>query len=283
MTLPKQTITLDGNLLTYSDVGRADAPPLILIHGWLSYRGVWRQTIEAFKEHYRCVAVDLLGFGDSDKPAEADYSIEAQGRRVLKLADALGIRQFTVIGHSMGGQIALCIASILAPERVTKVVSVSGVVAARLMPFVEKFTYKSVALAKSMPVLYDIMRWLLRYRWVAYSPSGFRTWFYRMDVLPFEDWATDRYMAFQPGIHHAVYWAGEAIHGLNLTAHLPRITSPTLAIFGCQDAVVPVSDGELVKKHVPNGQLALLDQCGHFPMYEMPERYTAILSDFLAA
>jgi 2-hydroxymuconate-semialdehyde hydrolase len=99
------TFTFDNHQLTYTTAGHADAPPLLLIHGWLSYRGVWQQTMEAFKDSHYCVAIDLLGFGNSDKPADADYSIAAQGQRVLQLANALGIDRFTLMGHSMGGQI----------------------------------------------------------------------------------------------------------------------------------------------------------------------------------
>jgi len=96
------TITSDNHKLTYTKVGHSDAPPLLMIHGWLSYRGVWRQTADAFKNSHYCVAIDLLGFGNSDKPADADYSIAAQGQRVLQLADALGFDRFTLMGHSMG-------------------------------------------------------------------------------------------------------------------------------------------------------------------------------------
>ncbi len=283
MTQPHQSLTLDGHQLTYTTAGNPAAPPVMLLHGWMSYRGVWQGTIAALQDRYYCVAVDLLGFGDSDKPHDADYGICAQGQRVLQLADALGWERFPVIGHSMGGQIALCIASMLAPRHITCVISVAGVVSARLTPFVETVNYKLIALSQVFPQLFAVLRRLSRHRWVVYSPlSGFKTWFYRVNAVPFEDWALDRDMAFQPQGCRAAYRAGQAIHALDLSSQLNRITAPTLAIFGRQDGVVRVTDGQLVEQQVPHGRLVLIDECGHFPMYEKPQQYLAAVQAFLS-
>jgi pimeloyl-ACP methyl ester carboxylesterase len=248
----------------------------------MSYRGVWRQTLEALQANHYCVAIDLLGFGDSDKPCEADYSLQTQGQRVLQLADALGWERFTLMGHSMGGQIALCIASMLALDRIQQLISVAGVVSARLTPFVENVNYRLIAVSRKLPQMFTLMRWLSRQRWIVCLPlSGFRTWFYRPEIVPFENWRLDREMAFQPQGHFAAYQAGRAIHALDLTSHLPRITAPTLAICGQQDAVVRLSDGHLIEQHVPNGRLVVIDQCGHFPMYEQPAQYLVAVRTFL--
>jgi pimeloyl-ACP methyl ester carboxylesterase len=272
------TFTCDNHQLTYTTAGHADAPPLLLIHGWLSYRGVWRQTMEAFKDSHYCVAIDLLGFGNSDKPTDADYSIAAQGQRVLQLADTLGIDRFALMGHSMGGQIALCIASMLAPTRVAKLVSVAGVVSARLTPSVEQVNVRMVAFGARVPQIYPLSRWFFRYKWFVHST--FQAWFHNMDAVPLDEWATDRYMAFQPGVHISAHKAAQAIHTLNLTSQLAKITSPTLAIAGQQDAVVPVSDSHLIKQYVPDSRLVLIEECGHFPMYEKPQQYLETLRAF---
>lgn len=273
------TITSDNHKLTYSTVGHSDAPPLLMIHGWLSYRGVWRQTAEAFKDSHYCVAIDLLGFGNSDKPADADYSIAAQGQRVLQLADALGFDRFTLMGHSMGGQIALCIASMLAPARVAKLVSVAGIVSAGLMPAIEQVNGRLAALGTRVPQVNTFSRWLFRNKW--FVRYGYKSWFHNIDALPLDEWAMDRYMALQPGIHISSYKALQAIHALNLTSYLTKIASPTLAIAGQQDAVVPVSDSHLIKQYVPDSRLALIDECGHFPMYEKTQQYIEASRAFL--
>lgn len=269
----------DGHRIVYATSGCPDAPPLLMIHGWFSHRGVWRRTVDAFEDSHYCVTADLLGFGDSDKPQDGDYGIKAQAQRILHLADAIGLDTFTLLGHSMGGQISLCIASLLAPQRVNKLSVVSGVVTAQLSPLVERLIYREVTLGAGLPCLYAFVRWLSRYRWCSYF--HFRSWFYRMDALPFDDWEVDRRMALQPGIHIPAYKAGQAIHGLNLTAHLTRIAAPTLAIFGRQDGTVPVSDGYLIQQYVPDSRLVLIDECGHFAMYEQPNQYLNALRAFL--
>lgn len=234
--------------------------------------------MEAFKDSHYCVAIDMLGFGNSDKPADADYGIAAQGQRVLQLANALGLDQFTLMGHSMGGQIALCIASMLAPARVTKLVSVDGIVSARLMPKIEQVNGGLAAVGAKITPLSSISRWLIRYKW--FVRSSFKPWFYNIDAVPLDEWATDRSVAFQPGMQIPSYKALQGIHALNLTPHLTKITSPTLAIAGQQDAVVPVSDSRLIKQCVPNSQLVLIDECGHFPMYEKTQQFIEALRAF---
>jgi pimeloyl-ACP methyl ester carboxylesterase len=164
MTQTEQPRTPDGYTLVYTIAGQPGALPVMMVHGWLSHRGVWRQTIDALQDSHCCVAIDLLGFGDSDKPARADYSIPAQGRRVLQLADALGWERFALMGHSMGGQIALCIASMLAPHRITQLVSVAGGVSARLNPYLDKVVYKFIALGKAFPPAFALFRRVSRYR-----------------------------------------------------------------------------------------------------------------------
>lgn len=273
------TCQIEGHTLAYDTAGDPAAPPVILLHGWMSYRGVWRGTAAALQDRYFCVAVDLLGFGDSDKVKGADYGILAQGRRVLALADALGFERFTLIGHSMGGQIALGTAARLAPDRITRLVSVAGVVTGRLSPLVTWLHSPSIRFSEVCPPWFDLLRWLSGYRWNRHI--SFRPWFYQMDCLPYDMWAEDRRRAFQPGAAVASGPAGRAIHTCDLTPHLSGITAPTLVIFGRQDGTVPVRDGRLVAEHVPGARLVLIDACGHFPMYEQPDAYTMALDDFL--
>jgi pimeloyl-ACP methyl ester carboxylesterase len=273
------SITLEGHEIRYVEAGDPALPPLILIHGWLSHHGVWNQTIQALASSYHCVAVDLLGFGSSDKPDDADYSIPAQGQRIVQIAHQLGFDRFAVVGHSMGGQIALCIASMLVPECITRVVSVSGVVKNRLQPYCERIVYPQIALGAALPWGYELISRLDRYRWFAHWEH--RPWFYKMDSIPFEAWAIDREMATQRSIHLSAHKAGQAMHALDLTSHLSQIVAPTLVIFGHEDGTVPVQHGYTVKQQVPSSKLVLIEHCGHFPMYEKTQAYLDALSLFM--
>ncbi len=180
----------------------------------------------------------------------------------------------------MGGQTSLYVTAVLAPERVTKLVDVAGVVVGKLCAGPKWGIYPGVAFGKGQPWFYRLFGKLSRFR--AFMPiSTFRFWFYDLKALSFESWEIDRQMATQPGIHISVYEAGQAIHNLNLTPQLSKISVPTLIIFGQQDANVPVSDGHLAAQHIPDSRLVLIDRCGHFPMYEQTEHYLEALRDFL--
>lgn len=271
--------TSQGHRLTYSTMGQPENPPIIMIHGWFSHRGVWETTMQHYAEHHYCIAIDLLGFGESNKPSTNEYTIEAQAKRVLELIDNLGFDQFILVGHSMGGMISLYIAAELAPDRVIKVVSVAGVVTNRLHRRVEWLAYPLVALTYYAPIVGRITNYLSQYRWAAHSV--FRSWFYKMDNPPFDTWAKDRWYATNDQMSNSGYWAGQAIHHMDLTDRLKQIKAPTLAIFGKQDGTVHVSDGRLVDEQVPDSSLALIDQCGHFPMYEQPDAYLRAMGEFI--
>jgi pimeloyl-ACP methyl ester carboxylesterase len=275
----KQFLPVEGGRIAYTLAGDPDAPPLILIHGWLSHGGVWRTLADMLQQKYACVMIDLLGMGDSDKPADGDYSIAAQCRRVLALADALGMGRFALMGHSMGGQIALCIAGQLAPERVVALVDVSGVATGKLMPYVTNFILPRMRMALGLPWVWKLTRWYSQ--WPLMARFEFSDWFYRSQNLPFADWAIDRHYAMQPEMHTSAYRAGQAIIAADLTADLPSITAPTLVLFGAQDAVVPLSEGETVARAVPGASLKVLDKCGHFPMMEQVDQTRAIIKSFL--
>jgi pimeloyl-ACP methyl ester carboxylesterase len=125
-----------------------------------------------------------------------------------------------------------------------------------------------VRLVERAPALYRLQGWLCR--WPAYARFTFRPWFYDMNNPAWPDWEIDRRMAQQPELHLSAVRAGQAIHAADLTPWLPKISAPTLAIFGRQDGVVPISDGELVQRLVPAGRLALIERCATSPCTSKP-------------
>jgi len=99
--------------------------------------------------------------------------------------------------------------------------------------------------------------------------------------LPFGDWESDRRYATDPSVAHSTVRAWKSLNATNLTPLLKNITAPTLVIFGKQDGTVPVAQAHLFKEQLPAAQLVLIDQCGHFPMYEKFDEYIAPLQKFL--
>jgi len=79
-----RSIEIDGCQIAYTEAGSDSNPPVLLLHGIMSHRGVWSRTIETLQQNFCCVAIDHLGFGDSNKPRDGNYSIQKQAERPFK-------------------------------------------------------------------------------------------------------------------------------------------------------------------------------------------------------
>ncbi len=273
---------LNGELLAYATAGDPSAPPLILVHGWTCHKFVWRHVLEALAADFYLIAVDLLGHGESAAPPKGDYSIAAQGQRVLALADQLGIRRFALMGHSMGGLISLSIASTLAPERVTRLIDVAGIVSGRATPRLILLNGALVLLPMLFPSYIHVQRTSMEH-YPRLGKFGFWVWFADMDAQPYAAWAQDRHYATRPDACHARWKAGLATLGTNISHRLGNVSAPTLIVFGARDGAVSTREGALVAAKVPNSCFLLFEGCGHFPMLEQPERFIAAVCAFLKA
>ena len=119
--------TIGGVRVHYQEAGDEQAPPLILIHGFISSNLVWSDVfLPLAAAGYRVIAPDLPGYGYSDKPADGRYTINSQAHAVLRLMDRLGIEKATIVGASYGGAIAATLA-LDNPERVERLVLVGAV------------------------------------------------------------------------------------------------------------------------------------------------------------
>lgn len=271
----RQFVVIDGQKIAYIAVGNPANPPVLLVHGWLSHAGVWRQTLAQLQQHYYCISLDLLGHGYSDKPTRGDYSIAANAERVLKVAQRLGFDQFTYIGHSMGGMIGLHLA-IHHPQRITRLVNVAGVVTGKLSLYILIVYLPILLVGNFIPSIWMITRFFVRFRW--YREIFDRPIFYSYRPA-YGD--IDRQMALVKGIEVPAYQELAAIRKVNLADQLGTVQTPILTIFGKQDGTVPMSEGLLVKTCLPQSQLRLFDQCGHTPMVEQTDSYLDSLRAFL--
>ncbi|MFN8529519.1 MAG: alpha/beta hydrolase [Anaerolineae bacterium] len=277
----KRYFTHDGQRIAYlttDDGGEAaDRPVLLMVHGWLSHAGIWKWTMDSLRDQYRCAAIDLLGHGHSDKPPKGDYRIAAQAARVLALADALGVKKFGVVGHSMGGQIALYLA-IHYPDRIERVVSVSGVANGRLSGYLRRVVSPIFWLGAVFPPVWAISRRMVNVAW--YRAIFDYALYDNFRAIPAD--SLDRRMALIKGIEIPAWRDLQAIAAVDLTPDLPRITAPVGVLFGCRDRTVPIENGRLVAEKVPGARMITLDECGHAPMTEQPKAYLAALRTLLS-
>lgn len=272
-------LQIENEHIAYTATGSPTNPPIIFVHGLMSHRGVWSRTIEILKESFYCIAFDLPGFGDSDKPEDIDYAIAKQAECVLKVADHFGFDKFVVTGHSMGGQISAYLAATLAPERIHKLVFVDGVVTGKLSDHLQNVTRRMVGLGQKIPAVYHLMRPLRN--WKPFAYWAFQSWHCKIKEIPFDSWAIDRDYASRSSIAKSTPKAWASVNATDLTPILKNITASTLILFGKQDGTVPVEQAHLFKEKLPAAQLTIIDPCGHFPMYEAFDIYIQRVQEFL--
>ena len=121
-TSAEHTVTLHGHAFSYTDSGTG--PVLLFIHGLLGSQKQWAHLVDELDEDHRLIVPDLFGHGESAKPV-GDYSLGAHAATLRDLLDRLGIEQVTLVGHSLGGGIAM-VFSYLFPERVERLVLVAS-------------------------------------------------------------------------------------------------------------------------------------------------------------
>jgi len=269
---------LGDHRIAYLTSGDPAKPPLVMVHGWLSHAGFWRQTMQQLDSHFYCIAVDLLGHGHSDKPLAADYSIPAAAARVLALLDALGIGRFAYMGHSMGGFIGKQLAGSIARDRVTRFVDVAGVTTGRLSRYVRTVILPTVIVGRYLPAVWNLSRVGMRYAWYRQIYSDNVVYFTR-HFSEFDSASIQ--MSIQRGVEVPTHHEARGIMTHDTTPLLDKITAPTLIVFGAQDNTVPVIEGQHALKHIPDARLLIYEHCGHIPMEEQPEQFFTDVRTFL--
>ncbi|HNT75778.1 MAG TPA: alpha/beta hydrolase [Anaerolineae bacterium] len=276
--LTLHTLTLGAERLVYATCGSPAAPPLLLVHGWMGAMGDWRLLLPTLAETHFCILPDLLGHGDSDKSADGDYSIAAQARRVLAVADDVGATQFALCGHSMGGMIALTLAAKLALARVTRVVNLAGIAHLR-SPFLRGGVWLMRRAGFLLTAGFRIARRLARRRWGAWLLTAgiFHNW-----PRPEGYIETNLRYAIQPGMEIAFERGLAAVLAMELLPHLADVHCPVLTVFGRQDRLVSPQQGPWVAARVRNHRLHWIERCGHYLMLENPQECLAVIQPFLA-
>ena len=258
------------------DQGRSDEV-LLLIHGLGSYAKGWIRNIPAWAEDYRVIAVDLLGYSKSDK-GYYDFTLSFHSQVLFEMLDELGIAEVTVVGHSMGGQIAMIMA-LERPERVKRLVLISPAGFERFEKGEGQWMYKAVTpeFVKDTPI-----------RSIA---TNLKSNFYNTpDEAEFM--TTERIQI--RGAHdfdlycYAVSKNVEAMIEEPVWDKLDQIHQPTLIIFGERDGLIPnpflhggktINVARIGEEAIPNSRLIMMPDCGHFVHFEKPgETNRAVLS-----
>jgi pimeloyl-ACP methyl ester carboxylesterase len=260
----------------YSALEAGAGPPIVMLHGLGGTKASFMPTIAALAPSFRTIAVDLLGFGDSDKPLGASYGPQFQARGIAALLDALGIERAHLIGHSMGGRVALEL-GFEHPER-------------------------TIGLVLMTPA----MAWLSERRWAPYlrwirpelgllqiTPRPIVEAFMRRAVpgsdTPWGAAAIDEFVRVYttPRGRAALYAAARNIyldepHGDEGFWRRLRMLAPeSLFVWGRHDRLVPVAFARHVERSLPAAQHLELNS-GHLPQFERPRELHTAIARFLA-
>jgi 3-oxoadipate enol-lactonase len=230
-------------------------PPVLLVHGAGSSSVVWMDAVKRLGPRRRVVAPDLPGHGQSD--AWHDVSIDLYRDAVGTIAANLGLDRVVLVGHSMGGAIALRTA-LAWPERVAALVL--------------------VCTAACLPAPVELMAALER------DPLHMSEWMARLSFAP----TTPRELVER---WQAVAWTAppevlladlRALGGFNVSGELSRLRMPALVVGGMDDLLTPPALSKDLAQALPNARLLLVPHAGHMAFLEQPDRFHAALDPFLA-
>ena len=276
-SIEEHWLQLPDGRMRYLKVG--SGPALILVHGLMGYAFSWRFTMPALAPHATVYAIDNLGAGLSMANEDMDCTVRATAERVLQFIDALGIKDFDLLGTSHGGGVAVMVAAVCAERhdpRLKRLILVAPVNpwsphGKRLAPFVG--TPLGSLLFRN-----TIERWRsLDYLWLRrlfsegskIPPDSLEG--YRMPVR--------KNHAFRHASNIVKNWTRDLAE---LETALPKITNyPTLLIWGTRDRAVHFSSAEPLRRNFRDVRLVAFDGVGHLPYEEAPKDFNRALIDFL--
>lgn len=271
-------LELNGDRIAYRDAGAGDA--VLLIHGMAGSSATWDAVIPQLSKHYRVIAPDLLGHGQSAKP-RGDYSLGAFAAWLRDLLDELGVERATVIGQSLGGGIAMQFAYQHRDYCERLVLIGSGGLGPDLSPMLRILSAPGaefvLPVVTPQPVLKlgnKVGAWLTSAG--IQAPRAGQMW---QAYCSLADAPTRQ--AFLRTLRSVVDHRGQAVSALNklhLTADMPA-----LLIWGDHDKIIPVAHAYAAHDALIGSRLEVLEGVGHFPHVEAPTVVADILENFIAS
>jgi len=268
--------SVDGVRIHYQEAGDEKASPLILIHGFISSTLIWSEVfLPLAHAGFRVIAPDLPGYGYSEKPREAEYTIESQARAVLGLMDRLEIKKATLVGASYGAAVAAAIA-LDCPERVDKLILIGAVTN-------DEPKKKLLLRISRLPLIGDIVtplflgsRWVLRKRMAQ---------MYRRIETQIDEHmiAARHHLLATANTHRAMIKTARRWSANRIEREASLIQQPTLLVWGEQDTHIPVSEAYRLRDAIPDARLIVFRRCGHLPPTEYPEKFVEAIAGFCKA
>lgn len=255
-----------------------DGPALILVPGLAASVEFWQYNVRPLAARHRVYALDLPGFGKSDKEIE-DFSLLNAAAFMADFMDAVGIERASLAGNSLGGVVCAQTA-VQFPERVRNLVLVGSAGFGReLSPYLRLW---------SVPALGDLV-----FRTYQRLFPSLKRWTFRRPDSIDDQWLSDAAVVLRsPAVRKNTLKVARM--GVNLRGQREEMLSelrrglavmevPTLIIWGRQDAAIPLAHAYRARDLIPNSEVRVLERCGHLPQVERPEELNGLVLDFLSA
>ncbi len=276
---PAQIVEIHGQPVSYHRLG--EGPAVLLIHGITSSSRTWRSVARKLAEQHTVIAPDLLGHGRSAKP-RGDYSLGAYASGVRDLLAVLGVQRATVVGHSLGGGIAMQFAYQF-PERLDRLVLVdSGGLGEEVSVALRAATLPGAEFV--LPLLFGgitretgrlVGRLLAR---VGIRPNANTTGLLEgVDSLA----DADARRAFVHTARSVIDPWGQRVDARD-RLYLSRDV-PSMLVWGGKDPIIPAAHGRRAHEMMPGSRFEVFEGAGHFPFNDDPGRFVGVLSDFIAS
>jgi pimeloyl-ACP methyl ester carboxylesterase len=273
MSFTERTVKVNGISLHYLDWGPADAPPVVLLHGITGHARVWDHLAQRLAPARRVLALDQRGHGDSDPAPDDDYRVGTMADDVAAFAGSLRLGRFALVGHSMGGRIAIKFAADHAAqlERLVIIdigpdIALAGLQRVRDMMAssperIESEEWAVEYIRRGNPLQdVDMLRERVRHG-LRRQPDGELTWKYAKGLREM----------MRAGRRDAV----------DLWEPLPHITCPTLVVRGAESDILAPEVAKKMAERLPDGRVVEIAGAGHTVPADRPEEFVREIRGFL--
>ena len=277
VTFERRELVLHGQRVSYRTTG--SGPALLLLHGIANSSDTWARVAPLLSERFTLIAPDLLGHGESATP-RGDYSLGAHASGARDVATALGHERVTVVGHSLGGGIAMQFAYQF-PERTERLVLVSSGGLGREVHLLLR--------AASLPGADYVLPALTSRRMVE-AGRGIGGLLARIGLRPSGDIAVlargfaeldneGSRRAFLHTVRAVIEPGGQRVSANSRLALAARL--PSLIVWGENDSIIPVAHGAAAHEAMPGSRFVRFEDAGHMPQEDQPHHFAAVLTEFV--
>jgi pimeloyl-ACP methyl ester carboxylesterase len=273
--------------LFIQEIGPADGQVILLIHGTAAWSGLWQETMASLADAgYRCIAIDIPPFGFSERPSTPSYGNADQARRIVALMDAMEIDHAILLGHSFGGGATMETALTIRGRFDALVLADVGGLNLNLQPAPQTRRPSPVELFLGAPLVRNPILAA-----TATNPLFTKTLISSMVLDPAD--ATEanisilqKPLVLQDATNTLGDWLKEVLgpQDISLTtdpANYQRLTMPVLILWGSNDTVIPLKEGEYLQSILPDAELMIMQGVNHIPHIEDQAKFIELVLGFL--